>query len=253
MIQQIQKNIAGLFETYKIPALTLNLPIENLQSWAEDISKRLELDPEYFYPKASEFFWALSHVQLAMGYALVARQSCEFPKGKNGTSYDDKSTPDLLDLCDMHFWHHAFYVRECIYRCWERLAAILSAACYPNIKEKLYFDGIVGKIATDLGIDIDLEINNLKKQIKHWNKASSIRNKLSHHESSPFNKININVEFTDLIGFNRKAIPKYHYKTENIVHEIEIMKDAYLKLLPAFIDVTKFINKYSEGRTKRCS
>jgi len=59
MIQQIQGNIAELFNTYKIPALTLNLPMDSLQSWADVISKRLRLDPEYFYPIASEFFWAL--------------------------------------------------------------------------------------------------------------------------------------------------------------------------------------------------
>jgi hypothetical protein len=116
MIQHIEENIAELFKTYKIPALTLNLSIEDLQSWADVISKRLKLDQDYFYPKASEFFWALSHVQLAMGYALVARQACEYPRGKEGASYDENSVPELLDLCDMHFWHHAFCVRECIYR-----------------------------------------------------------------------------------------------------------------------------------------
>jgi len=249
MIQQIQGNIAELFKTYKIPALTLNLPMDNLQNWADVISKRLRLDPEYLYPKASEFFWSLSHVQLAIGYALIARQSCEFPRGKKGASYDESSMPDLLDLCDMHFWYHAFCVRECIYRCWERLAVLLSTACYPNISEKLYFDGIVKKIENDSNINKINELKLLKKQIKHWNNASSVRNKLSHHESSPFTKTKIKVEFTDFVGLNRELIPKYHYLSEDIVQEIEVIKNAYLKLHPAFVDVTKFIEKISEGRT----
>lgn len=251
MILQIQERIEELFRTYKIPALTLNFSMENLQSWANVISKRLRLDPDYFYLKASEFFWALSHVQLAIGYALVARQSCEHPRGKKGASYDENGVPNLLDLCDMHFWHHAFCIRECIYRCWERLASLLSAACYPNISDKQYFDGIINKIENDPDINQISELKPLKKQIKHWNKAASVRNKLSHHESSPFTKTKIKVEFTNLIGLNRRYIPKYHYSTQDIVQEIEKMKEAYLKLLPAFIDVKMFIEKYSACRTRK--
>ena len=251
MIQQIQKSIAELFNTYKIPALTQNLSMEDLGKWADIVSKKLRLDPDFFYPKAAEFFWALSHVQLAIGYALVARQSCEFPKGKSGISFDESGVPDLLDICDMHFWYHAFCVRECIYRCWERLASLLSAACCPNLPEKNYFDGIVEKIEKDSDLNRIPELKLLKKQIKHWNNAASARNKLSHRESSPFTRTKITVELTNLIGADGQVIPKYHYSSDDILQEIEKLKNAYLRLQPAFMDVSKFIEKYSESRTSR--
>ena len=213
MIQQIQDKIAELYKTYKIPALTLNISMDNLQKWSGIISKRLRLDYDFIHPKASEFFWSLSHVQLAIGYALVARQSCEFPRGKSGISYNDNGIPNLLDLCDMHFWHHAFCVRECIYRCWERLTSLLSASCYPELSEKKYFDAVVEKIKDDSRLNHIPEIKLLQKQIKHWNKAASSRNKVSHHESSPFTRTSIEVELTNLIGIDSLYIPKYRNRS----------------------------------------
>ena len=83
-IQGIQKEIARFFKKYKIPAVTHNLPMENLHQWSDKVADHFKLDREEFRQSVTELFWSISHVQLALGYALIAKESCAYPKGIQG-------------------------------------------------------------------------------------------------------------------------------------------------------------------------
>ncbi|MBT3256243.1 MAG: hypothetical protein HN366_07285 [Deltaproteobacteria bacterium] len=148
-INEIQTEIVALFSRYRIPAITKNIRIENFHRWSGEVADHFNLDIDDFTPKMTELFWGAAHIQLSLGYALIARQDCRFPNGTNGKALKDEDLPNAIGMPEIHFWYHIYNTYECIYRCWERMASILKSVCYPEHNEKMYFDQIVETIEND--------------------------------------------------------------------------------------------------------
>jgi len=129
-VEDIHNQIFEQFKKYQYPVLTTQLNMEGLQNWSIAVAGILCIDVNDFLSKTKELFWSASHVQLALGYGLIARQNCRYPRGIEGTAYND-DVPDMVGLPEIHFWYHMSCARECIYRCWERMTVIIRSACYP--------------------------------------------------------------------------------------------------------------------------
>ena len=93
-INEIQTRIGELFSKYNIPAITLNMPTENLHRWSSQVAAHFKLNVENFSQVMSELFWSAAHIQLSLGYALIARQDCKFPKGIKGKAFKEEDMPN---------------------------------------------------------------------------------------------------------------------------------------------------------------
>lgn len=228
-IYDTHNEIQRIYKKYKYPWLTLRLPVENLYSWGTKTAKRLKIDEDKFCQRVVGINWAVSHVQLSLGYVLIAKQEVRFPRGIKGVSKDIKTIPDE-NLAYLYFWFHSYMTIECLYRSWERITNLIRAACYPNCKNKYYFDGMIDKIKEDSSINQNRYLKDLKEQVKNWNKIAKLRNKLSHEDSSSINEIELSC---DNITVN------YCYK--DVRQELEKLKSYYIKLIPAITAARNFI------------
>lgn len=241
-IEKTQKEIDMLFRKYKIPALTHNLPMDNLNQWAFKVADHFSLDRDKFRESVTELFWNVSHVQLSLGYALIARQSCKFPKGIQGESFREEDIPNMIGMPEMHFWLHIYSCYECLYRCWERIAIVLQDVCFPEYSRKKYFNQIVDDLGKDSKYDYNKYLRELKKQIKNWSKIAEIRNGLSHGKSSPFQNTIIEGILSDTVGPNGLPIPKLIYSSKNLVQETKDIVEKYRNLLPVIKIMKEFID-----------
>ncbi len=166
-INEIQTEISRLFSKYKIPVITINIPIENLHRWSSEVAVHFNLDDEDFSQVMAELFWSAAHIQLSLGYALIARQDCEFPKGTNGKAFKEEDLPNAIAIPEIHFWYHLYNSYECIYRCWERITSVIRSVCYPTSNEKMYFDQIVNALDEDDNYNKNPHLNVLKRQINY--------------------------------------------------------------------------------------
>lgn len=244
-VEDIHNQIAELFKKHRYPWLTAQVNMEGLQNWSIAVAKIMRINVDDFLSKTKELFWSLSHVQLALGYALIARQNCKFPRGVTGTAYDD-DVPDMIGIPEMHFWYHISCARECIYRCWERMTVAVSSACYPNDSEKTYFDGLVSKLENNQRYSQISTLRQLKKQVKHWNIAAELRNKLTHSASSPFNATDITGEISSIYGPSGEFLPMLKFTSLDLVQEIENLKNAYVQLHSAIKAALSFVESLSE-------
>jgi len=138
-IPLLHKEILELFTRYKYNWETSSLPMDVLHEWSESVSQLLLIDNKVFSSNMSELFWALSSVQLSIGYALISRQTCQYPKGIKGEAFSEKEVPNFLGISEIHLFYHLNNSWESIYRCWERLSSVLCVVLYPNEGKKLYF------------------------------------------------------------------------------------------------------------------
>jgi hypothetical protein len=67
-INEIQMEIGSLFSRYKIPAITKNIPMENLHRWSAEVAAHFNLDVDDFSQVMTELFWSAAHIQLSLGY-----------------------------------------------------------------------------------------------------------------------------------------------------------------------------------------
>jgi hypothetical protein len=239
-IDDIHNAIVHLYKRYKYPWLTALLPMDQLHAWGKKHSRRLGIDEDVFTQCATSIFWAISHVQSELGYALIARQSISNPKGLKGSAYKIDELP-IINISDLYFWQHMYLTTECIYRCWGRLTRILQVACYPKSVNKYYFDGLMERISGDAHFQKNAALKELMKQIKHWNNIAEDRNYLSHVESSPMKEFEINAEITSIYAPTGQSIYRFHYSHKDIRQEIDKQKNRYLKLKPAIKAVVSFI------------
>ena len=72
------------------------MPIENLHRWASEVAAHFSLDEDEFSKTMTELFWSTAHIQLSLGYALIVRQDCIFPKGKKAERLEQKIFPTLF-------------------------------------------------------------------------------------------------------------------------------------------------------------
>jgi len=241
-INKIQQEIDRLFGKYNIPAITKNLPAQNMQKWSAQVAVHFNLDAEDFRQAVSELFWSVAHIQLSLGYALIAKQDCIFPKGINGKALNEEDIPHAFDMPEIHFWYHLFNSYECIYRCWERMASVIKSVCYPKSAKKMYFDQIVNTLDEDDKFNKNPNLKTLRKQIKHWNKAAEARNELSHDKSSPFRNMNIEGKVSDILGVDGLPLIYLDYSIKSPKEEIEHVVDKYRKIKPAMKAMIDFID-----------
>lgn len=241
-IQKIQEEIAKLFKKYRIPALTLNLPMENLHQWAYEVANHFHLDQDEFRESVTELFWSIAHIQISLGYALIARQSCEYPKGTQGIAFHEKDLPNVITMPEIHFWFHIYNSYECLYRCWERITSVIKNVCYPNLTEKRYFDQIINDLAKDKKFNQNVFLKSLQKQIKNWSKIVESRNKISHGKSSPLCNMSIQGKASDVLGIDGLPIIYLEYSVKNLKEELEHVIDKYRKVLPVIKNMKEFID-----------
>ncbi len=241
-IDEIQSEISNLFGKYKIPVITKNIPIENLHRWSSEVAAHFKLDEDEFSKVMTELFWSAAHIQLSLGYALIARQDCKFPKGISGKAFKEKDMPNAIGLPEIHFWYHLYNSYECIYRCWERMASILKFVCYPKNNEKMYFDQIVNILVNDDIYNKNPHLNSLKKQIKHWNKAAKARNEISHGKSSPFRNMNIEGKVSNVLATNGLPQIYLNYSINSPKESVEQIVYKYKNVFPAMKIMVDFID-----------
>ena len=241
-IDEIQTEISSLFSKYKIPVITKNIPIENLHRWSSEVAAHFKLDEDDFTKVMSELFWSAAHIQLSLGYALIARQDCKFPKGTKGKALKEEEMPNAIGLPEIHFWYHLYNSYECIYRCWERITSVIKCVCYPKSNEKMYFDQIVNALDKDDIYNMNPHLNSLKKQIKHWNKAAEARNEISHGKSSPFRNMNIEGNVSNLLAMSGLPLIYLNYSINSPKENIEQVVDKYKRVFPAMKVLVDFID-----------
>ena len=239
---EIQTEISSLFSKYKIPVITINIPIENLHRWSSEVAAHFNLDEDDFSKVMSELFWSAAHIQLSLGYALIDRQDCEFPKGTKSKAFKEEDMPNAIGLPEIHFWYHLYNSYECIYRCWERITSVIKSVCYPKSNEKRYFDQIVNALDKDDIYNKNPHLNSLKKQIKHWNKAAEARNEISHGKSSPFRNMNIERNVSNVLAINGLPLIYLNYSINSPKESIEQVVDKYKKVFPAMKIMVDFID-----------
>ena len=241
-IDDIQAEISRLFGKYKIPVITKNIPIENLHRWSSEVSAHFNLNEDQFTKALSELFWSAAHVQLSLGYALIARQDCKFPKGTKGKAFKEEEMPDAIGMSEIHFWYHIYNAYECIYRCWERITSVLQSVCYSRISNKMYFDEIVNTLAEDETFNKNPLLNSLKKQIKHRIKAAKARNDISHGKSSPFRNMQIEGNVSNVLAMSGSPIIYLNYSVNSPKESIEQVIDKYKKVFLAMKIMVDFID-----------
>ena len=241
-INEIQQEINNLFGKYKIPVITKKLPMQNLQRWSAQVAAHFKLDAEEFRQNMAELFWSVAHIELSLGYAVIARQDCEFPKGTNGKAFDEEDVPDAIGIPEIHFWYHLYNSYECIYRCWERMTSVIKSVCYPDLFNKMYFDQIMDKLNNDDNFNKNPHIRALQKQIRHWNKIAKARNEISHGKSSPFRNMDIEGNLSDVLGADGLPIPYVDYSVKSPKENIELVVDKYRKVFPAMEALVAFID-----------
>jgi hypothetical protein len=244
-VEQIEGEIRRLLAQYNYPVLVSDM--QTLQQWAITNAMRLHLSWPDFVGKVTEVFWAAINVQLSLGYALFARQTCIFPRGIKGAVFDETKIPMMMKLPELHYWHHTHHAWECIYRCWERITNVLVSACYPDQSANhIYYSTILKLLTDDIRFKDNPQLRRLKKHEKHWNKVADIRNELTHAKSTPI-KLDVQAEAIPLVDGRLEHFIKYHYSAPNLIQELNIVKEAYLKIIPAWRDTMKFIDGIGEN------
>ncbi len=237
--EKIHSYSKELFAKYKYG--TLVPKVEDKNKWGDYIADKLKLDKIILWELNSEFFWALANTEISLGYTLIARETCEFPRGKKTIGYDPDDIPTNFTVQEMHFWYHVNNTRECIYRCWERISNVLTYVCYPENSENYYYNTIVEKISKDRKYKTNSNISQLKKQIKYWTKDSGSRNSLSHKASSPFIKDKLEFDIPHLYNGQNELVFKITAHNPNLIQEIETAKDSYMRISKVWLAVKEFI------------
>lgn len=241
-IEKIQKEIMRLFKKYEIPAITHNLPMENLNQWAYEVAVHFKLDQEEFRLSVTELFWSISHVQLAIGYALIAKESCMYHQGIRGEAFREEDIPNMIGMPEMHFWYHVYCCYECIYRVWERISIVLKGVCFSTSSEKKYFNQIINDLDKSPKYNKNAFLKELKKQESHWCNIAEIRNDLSHDKSSPLQNTNIEGVLSNVVSLDGLPIPIVTYSSKSLKQEIGKVVDKYRKVLPAIKAMKEFID-----------
>ena len=240
--EDIQDEIVRLFKDYDYPWITSRIKIEDLRDWTEAQSNRLGLERQTFRDRTSALYWAIAHVQLSLGHALIARQSIKDSQGVAGTLYESENMPNVMGIPGLHFWYHSSQTVECLYRCWERLAGVLVTSCALPGGDKLYFDGAVNKLGEIPAFHQHGGLKKLRDLIKHWNKVAGVRNSQSHQNSSPMQALSFTGSETSLIGPYGKRIRRIDYSYDDVRQEIERLVGWYRHLEPAVHAVVKFVD-----------
>jgi len=244
-INTIQKEIDRLFGKYKIPAITKNLPMENLHEWSKKVAAHFKLDEEDFMQTVTELFWTMAQVQLSLGHTLIAMQECEFINGAQGIAFHEKDVPNIK-MPEIYFWHHIYNSVECVYRCWERINKVIMYACFPNLPEKQakmqYFPQTISALQKNPKYSKNPYLSELQNQIENREKVAYYRNEISHGKSSPMRNMKIEEKASDLLGANGLPLIYLEYSCKSLTEELNSLIDAYRKVLTVIKSMKDFID-----------
>jgi hypothetical protein len=241
-LTDMHRQITALFDKYDYKWITREMPIDKMRLWALSTERRLSIPHNKLSDCVSEFYWAVSDAQMAIGHALWAHQSCISPKGASGVELCDTDIPKLIGLGEVYYWHHFNYSYECIYRAWERICSMLVVACYPDTTERLYFNGLVTKLRNDHVHQVNPGMRASARMAKYWNKIARIRNVLSHKSSSHFGKIDIRLRSSSILGPDNQPIMYYYYSYPNLLGKLKELKEDNHRFLVLIIHVKEFID-----------
>jgi hypothetical protein len=248
-IDTIQKEIDQLFHKYEIPAITKNLPMENLQVWSRKVATHFKLDEENFRQAVTELFWSIGHVQLSLGHMLIAMQECEFINGTQGIALHEKDIPNIK-MAEIYFWYYAYTAHECVYRCWERINNVLMHACFPGLSEKQfrmqYFPQTISALQKNSKYNQNPYLKELEKYIEYRNKAAGDRNEISHGKSSPMRNMKIEGRVSDLLGTSGLPFIYLDYSSKSLSAELNSIIDKYKKVLPGIKAMKDFLDNINK-------
>lgn len=247
-IQDLHSDILKILEKHKYSLESSRIKIDELSKWALTVEKKLKIEKFNFVHITTELFWALAFTQISIGTALISGQKCTFPKGIKGTAYDESQLPDFVVIPEIHFWYNVYYCWENLYRCWERMKRIMLFALYPDYEDKIYYNGLITKLSEDLGTKQYKEIKELKDGLKYYSKVVKMRNKYSHQESSPFKTVKYKGDLSRVRGSLGEYILKIDYESPNLLNVMQSVKSSYVRIVPNFEIIKKFITKYSEKK-----
>ncbi|MDP8211761.1 MAG: hypothetical protein P9X22_00535 [Candidatus Zapsychrus exili] len=244
-IDTIQKEINQLFDKYKIPAITKNLPIKNLQVWSKNVAIHFKLDEKNFRQTVTELFWSMGHVQLSLGHMLIALQECEFIDGIQGIALHEKDVPNIK-MPEIYFWYYVYTSHECVYRCWERINNVLMHVCFPNLSEKQfrkqYFSQTISALHKNSRYTQNPYLEELQKYIEYRKKAADDRNEISHGKSSPMRNMKIEGKVSNSLGANGLPFIYLDYSCKSLSAELDNVIDKYKKVLPTIKAMKDFID-----------
>jgi len=242
-IDEIQKNIREVFEKYNIKVLTFRLDPNSRNKYAEDISKKLDVDDDPLIENLNDLFYTVGSAQLEIGLMLISKFSAQNPEGITKKLFDNDS-PLQFKLGNMHFWHHYYLTWECIYRVWERLTDFICIITdYKTEDKKYYFNVLLNEIKKDKRFSTLKTKRNLVGLSKHWNKVAKLRNGFS-HSRSPLSTSNISVKKTSIL--NSKGLPLVYVEQTmpNLIEKGKEVIQEYEYLEKAIDAVIIFINEY---------
>jgi len=244
-IDTIQKEIDQLFGKYKIPALTKNLPMQNLQEWSIKVAKHFKLDEESFRQAVTELFWSMANVQLSLGHTLIALQECDFVDGIQGIALHEKEVPNIK-MPEIYFWYYVSVSYECIYRCWERINNVIMHVCFPHLSEKefkrKYFPETISDLQKNPKYNQIVHLKELQSHVEYRKKVADIRNEISHGKSSPIRNMRIEGKVSELLGVNGLPFIYLDYSGKSLNAELNSIIDKYREVLPAIKAMKDFID-----------
>lgn len=247
-LADVHLELTAQFERFGHKWITRWMPVDKMRLWALQTEHRLRLSHATLREPVSEFYWACSDAQIAFGFTLWAHKFCITQRGAQGTAFREPDIPDLMGLGEVYYWHHYAYAYECLYRAWERLAAMLVAACCPDTPGRLYFDGVVGKLRSDPRHSDNPQMGALMKQVKYWNAVASQRNQLSHKRSSHFRHFHVETTQSRIVGPNSESLFRHDYSYPDLLQPIRTFAADNERLLPAVDTIKGVIDNVSCGR-----
>jgi len=247
-LAHVHRELTAQFERFGHKWITRWMPVDKMGLWALKTEQRLRLSHGTLHEPISEFYWACSDAQIAFGFTLWSHKFCKTQRGAQGTAYREPDIPDLMGLGEVYYWHHYAYAYECLYRAWERLAAMLVATCYPDTRERLYFGGVVDKLRSDPCHSANPQMGALVKQVKHWSAVASQRNQLSHKRSAHFRHFHVETTQSQIIGPNNEPLFRHDYSYPDLLQAIRTLAADNERLLPAVDTIKGVIDNVPSGK-----
>lgn len=244
-IQDLHDDILKILTKHKYSFESSKIDIDYLSKWSLTVERNLNIKEFTFVHITTELFWALAFTQISIGTALISGQKCTFPKGIKGTAFNEAQLPNFIVIPEIHFWYNVYYCWENLYRCWERMKRILLFVCYPENKEKIYYNGLITNISNEFDSKQYKEIKKLREGLKYYSKVVTMRNRLSHQESSPFRTVKYKGDVSKIRGSLGEYILKIDYESPNLLNVMQGVKSSYQRIVPNFGIIKEFINNYS--------
>lgn len=217
-------NTKVVFDKYQVPRLAQSLGAKYQKLTEFDATKVKRFNKDELVKISRSIYWALAGMQIEIAYLLILKEEFDIEK----LSSDEKT------LRMLYLVHHYFMAIEACYRVFERYTCFLNALISEEYKKDLYYPALLKKIKNCNGY------NSLKKHERQWLEITTLRNNISHQESSLFNFYDVDINIVTISSpFTIQIIEKLKNPSKYIEEIIANFK--YFHELDA--DVIKFIRE----------